>query len=348
MKNLTTLTLYAVIMMACTEIRTVTEEVEVPIECATDCDDGNDCTDDVCDFEGECQHFGIPFCVGCSSHEDCDDGDDCTLDVCAYNGHCVYDLVCIEGLDIDGDGFSYPEDCDDRRADVHPDATEICDIVRDNDCDGVVDEGGVCAAAMHCTAPNEGHCPFDLAPNQVAIDMMVGACTPDAVRPQFAMSYYTDINLQFIVGGLNPGDYVEEFVIRQIAGTSGLSRAVLSVDGYVDGINVQQVVVSQTLQDDDGAFRFHPFTVPDFDVYFSHFNIYIDIPFWYSGMLQLAMQSLDDLVVSGKETVSWRCGEGMPLETVTYYALCPDLDGDGHDSADCGGDDSRPDDPTVW
>lgn len=32
------------------------------------------------------------------------------------------------------------KDCDDSRADVHPGATEICDLV-DNDCDGVVDEG---------------------------------------------------------------------------------------------------------------------------------------------------------------------------------------------------------------
>lgn len=31
-------------------------------------------------------------------------------------------------------------DCDDRRADVHPNAVEVCDNV-DNDCDGAVDEG---------------------------------------------------------------------------------------------------------------------------------------------------------------------------------------------------------------
>jgi len=43
-------------------------------------------------------------------------------------------------VDQDGDGFSSCDECDDSRADVHPGAPEICDG-RDNDCDGLVDEG---------------------------------------------------------------------------------------------------------------------------------------------------------------------------------------------------------------
>ncbi len=41
--------------------------------------------------------------------------------------------------DEDGDGSSFPDDCDDTNPDVHPGADEICDGVDDNDCDGVDD-----------------------------------------------------------------------------------------------------------------------------------------------------------------------------------------------------------------
>lgn len=50
----------------------------------------------------------------------------------------------LPGVDDDGDGASeLAGDCDDSTPWVSPNATEVCDL-RDNDCDGLVDEDGVC------------------------------------------------------------------------------------------------------------------------------------------------------------------------------------------------------------
>jgi len=52
---------------------------------AADCDDGNPCTSDTCPQPGgQCAHDAIPDC--CFSYADCDDGDLCTADVCPTPG----------------------------------------------------------------------------------------------------------------------------------------------------------------------------------------------------------------------------------------------------------------------
>ena len=42
-------------------------------------------------------------------------------------------------VDGDSDGYTTVDDCDDTNADIHPDATELCDDLVDNNCDGKAD-----------------------------------------------------------------------------------------------------------------------------------------------------------------------------------------------------------------
>ena len=48
-------------------------------------------------------------------------------------------VVTSDQYDVDEDGFTAAEDCDDYDASVNPDAVELCDDL-DNDCDGTIDE----------------------------------------------------------------------------------------------------------------------------------------------------------------------------------------------------------------
>jgi hypothetical protein len=62
----------------------------------------------------------------------------------------IFLWLCLAGCapDADGDGWSEAEDCDDADAEVHPNALEVCDL-RDQDCDGDVDELAVDAVTWH-------------------------------------------------------------------------------------------------------------------------------------------------------------------------------------------------------
>lgn len=50
-------------------------------------------------------------------------------------------------IDVDGDGFSPPQDCDDTDPNVNPSAAENCEDGIDNDCDGSADTDRECLSA---------------------------------------------------------------------------------------------------------------------------------------------------------------------------------------------------------
>lgn len=137
------------------------------------CIDGIDCTRDVClprddgaDARGcvhapdddacdaECRVGAVcDPTIGCEGGDlrDCGDDDPCTADRCEAPAGCLH-----EPRDDDGDGYPTARvatspissraceggtDCDDRRPEIHPGATERCRNGRDDDCDGTFDEG---------------------------------------------------------------------------------------------------------------------------------------------------------------------------------------------------------------
>jgi hypothetical protein len=69
----------------------------------------------------------------CSGHLDCTGGDD-------DDSSTGDDDDDTSPTDLDGDGFEFPEDCDDGNPWVNPDAPEVCND-RDDNCNGLVDDG---------------------------------------------------------------------------------------------------------------------------------------------------------------------------------------------------------------
>src|SRR5690606_31117374 len=75
---------------------------------------------------------------------------ECPLDfICNGQGRCVP-----ANQDRDGDGFTAEVDCDDNDPQVYPGAAEVCNG-KDNNCNGVIDEGVTNACGSCGPAPTE-------------------------------------------------------------------------------------------------------------------------------------------------------------------------------------------------
>jgi hypothetical protein len=80
--------------------------------------------------------------------------------------------------DADGDGYNQNQDCNDNDATIYPGAPELCDF-KDNDCDGVVDEG---TCLPNCVTLR------DAQNGVVAHDAILSGDYPDsALGPYFGM-----------------------------------------------------------------------------------------------------------------------------------------------------------------
>ncbi|MFA5186115.1 MAG: MopE-related protein [Patescibacteria group bacterium] len=178
-------------------------------QCAGSCDDGFSCTIDTC-VGGKCTHSIGPntgstacptgqYCAadkGCIASPACASSADCTKiwsgDACKSNIECdAASSVCTFDV-LDKDGDKHPpqicggDDCDDSASAVHPGSSEGCNG-KDDDCDGVVDNGATCMDALQscqagaCACKPENLCGtacVDVATDRKHCGSCNNACDP--------------------------------------------------------------------------------------------------------------------------------------------------------------------------
>lgn len=92
--------------------------------------------------------------------------------------------------DLDGDGYTEENDCNDNDATIHPGATEICGDGKDNNCNGNIDEGCVTTQPWFMDADGDGYSD--------------GLSLQSVNRPSF--NYYLSSELTATSGDCNDND----------------------------------------------------------------------------------------------------------------------------------------------
>ena len=156
----------------------------------TDCDDGIECTVDTCDplervcsltaDDGKCANGrycdGVEVCdskQGCVAGTPitCSDNDECTVDKCVEDSEsCTHEP---RDADNDGDPDYHCKgggDCNDQDPYVSSTQPEVCSNLKDDDCDGTVDEAD-CASPGHDTCSD----PADLVVGTLLTMTTLGA-----------------------------------------------------------------------------------------------------------------------------------------------------------------------------
>ncbi len=306
-----------------------------PVDYVDNDDDCDDVHDDIYPGADE-------YCDG--EDDDCDgqideDGavDEATwyedADGDTYGNADVTDLACDEP-----EGFTDNDlDCDDTDADVYPGAAEVYDGV-DQDCDGEVDEGELPAGALIVT---------EIMQNPDAVN--------DDVGEWFEVFNTTGVDINLL--GLEVGDAgTDSFVVDESVWVAAGEHAVLGCEGD-DQLN--------------GGVTYDYVYPSDFQLGNGEDEIYLD----HGGV------TLDEVEYLGADPWPDPTGQSMSLDPLAYDAVdnddganwcpthdlpayelpagdfgtpgelnpdcCLDMDGDGYDDLDCGGDDCDDDDPAV-
>jgi hypothetical protein len=172
------------------------------------CNDGNDCTDDLCHGDEGCEHVALDgveckdgnpctvadvciegVCVG--SQVDCDDENPCTDDFCNDTGGCVFEAN--SGTCDDGNPCTVADQCKDQEC-VGYDVP--CDCQEDTDC-GELEDGDLCNGTLSC---DKSELPYKCA---VVLDSVIvcekpsgfnGPCLESVCEPETGACDFSAVN----------------------------------------------------------------------------------------------------------------------------------------------------------